>query len=132
MKSVIIICSSLITCMMVLTGVSYHKYKSTEENELEISVPQLDMNFVSETDSIPEWCNDEEYVDTVVIPLQEDMYNVDIEQEDYEKEVIKHIVCQDSESCGIHETLYDKSIDARNFSIQLIKLDKKLDSLNPQ
>jgi hypothetical protein len=131
MKPVIIICLSLITCMAVITGVSYRKYKLTETKEVQTNSPAADLNSAVEIDSMPKWCNDKEYVDTVVIPLQEDIYNVEIQQENYETEEIKQAICKDSQSCGIHETLYDKSIDARNFNIQLIKLDKKLDSLNP-
>jgi hypothetical protein len=132
MKSVIVICIVLMTSMVVLTAVSYQKYKASEEHEIESMQPDINMNYISDTTIMPEWCNDRDYVDTVVIPLQEDIYNMDFQTDDYEDETIKNIICQDTESCGVHETLYNKSLDARNFNIQLIKLDKKLDSLETE
>lgn len=132
MKTLIIVCSSLVAAMLALTGITYYNYKGSYENEHNVYTPKVDTDKHLDSTEIPEWCNDESYIDTVVIPLKEHTYNVDISQDEYSTTEIKNVVCRDTESCGIHESLYHKSIDARDIQIKMKNIEDKLDSISPK
>lgn len=134
MKAVAIICATIVVAMLGLSVRSYYQFTNAESDatqRLDISplINSTDDAFELINDSeLPEWCNDKEYVDTVAIPMQEQKYNIHWDDTGIEP-LPKRIICVDSEACHIHDSMYQKSIDARDLKIQLIKINTKLDSI---
>lgn len=135
MKGVLAVCTLIVTVMFVSVGYNYHRYSESQysDNQTVHLEPIIDMseNYLDtvQAGDLPEWCNDSQYVENVVIPMQEDHYKIKLTENPVVDSVTKFLICKDSHACGIHETLYDKWNDAREIKIQMIKINSKLDSL---
>ena len=83
MKGVLAICGFIVTVMFVSVGYQYHRFAEVkDEGQHDVSLdPIIDMseNYLDTvtTEHLPDWCNDSDYVDSVVIPMQEDHYNIE-------------------------------------------------------
>lgn len=120
--------------MSIHIGWSYHNYLSSmklESNSLDVSsfdnITQEMLDTV-DNNSMPDWCKDSAYVDSVVIPLQWNYYNLNTNYKTQDS-FSKFIICQDSHACDLHDTLYKKSVSANELKTQLLKINSKLDSI---
>jgi len=128
MRAVAIVCSLIVLGMIGMSVKSYVNFHASENDSstqvLDVS-PLLDGSI----DTVDhEWCNDEAYVDSVVIPMQEEKYNFNMNSVGMDS-LHRHLVCVDSDACDLHDSMYDKSNQARDITIQLIEINTKLDSL---
>jgi len=133
MKKVLLICLLLVVGMMTLVSWNYYKYNKSQDCDKKFNLNSIinqSYNFSepSNDNITPDWCNDVEYVDSVFIPIQENIYNINITP-DYAEMMPKHLVCIDSQAFGVQETLYNKSVYAKELKTKMIEINTKLDSL---
>ncbi len=118
--------------MTSVAGWNYYHYSKTKTNDSFSFKTLVNGSYNNEVEPIdkcsPQWCNDIEYMDTVIIPTQEKIHNIEINQE-YMNTIPKHIICVDTQIIQMQETLYNKANYAKELKIKMIEINSKLDSL---